>query len=199
MTLSMLRFCSNLACWFIVTFPRFFSTVSSKFPPPPSQIFFRKFSHKNNSIQMLGLCSNLACFFFMNCRFLFRKIFSTMHTPLDLKIFSQANFFTFVEAPGLRKFFWANFSHLCPRPLDLEFFFSAKKFILCPRPLDLEKNFDNKFLQFAPCSYRKFLPHYSVKKRPYPISKSLRLKKSSPLSATICFKRGHIKQQCRPY
>ena len=31
-----------------------------------------------------------------------------------------------------------------------------------------------------------------------PISKSLRLKKSSPLYDTACFKRNHIKQLCRP-
>ena len=40
---------------------------------------------------------------------------------------------------------------------------------------------------------------HDIFRKKYPISKSLRLKKSSPLSAFVCFKRGHIKQQCRPY
>ena len=54
----------------------------------------------------------------------------------------------------------------------------------------------------------KFSPKFNIlpvyvkakplKKQQHPISKSLRLKKSSPLYDTACFKRNHIKQLCRP-
>ena len=148
---------------------------------------------------MLRLCSNLVCFFFMTCTIFLSNIFSTMHKPLHLKKFFQLISSHSCRPLDLEKFFEQNFPTSAPGPLTQKIFFYKKIYPLCPRPLDLEKNFDDKFLQFAPCSFRKFLPHYSVKKRPYPISKSLRLKKSSPLSASICFKRGHIKQQCRPY